>query len=152
MEYFSNPDRQLSLSPQESNKETLESDKEYACTTLFNIYRFHRRKDISRLLRIYNYDLVKTSDRLDRLPRAFKNPREMISMENKTTKNISLLQEVRKCSFFLRKLLKILYLLVGLFISQKRDKRFFKMERRELQKGSYGSRSSWTVTNLQMLF
>lgn len=93
IEHFSDPNRKLVLSSQSSNEESLQNDRDYALTVLCNIYRFHRKKDISRLLRIYNYDLIKTTNRLDRLPKAFKNQREIIN-EEKVTKNISLLQEV----------------------------------------------------------
>lgn len=95
VEYFSDPNRQLPLSPQQNNEESLESDKDYALDVLCNLYRFHRKKDISRLLRMYNYNLIKTTNRLDRLPKAFKNPREPIRIEkDKVTKSLSLLQEV----------------------------------------------------------
>lgn len=94
VQYFSDPNRKSLLSSQENN-EFLNSNREYAFIVLCNLYRFHRKKDIQRLLHIYDYDLIKTTNRLDRLPKAFKTQREIMCHE-KVTKNVSLLQEVKR--------------------------------------------------------
>lgn len=115
VEYFSDPNRQLPLSAQQNNEDSLEKDKDYAFNVLCNIYRFHRKKDIGRLLRIYNYDLIKTTNRLDRLPKAFKNQRELINIEDKVTKNVSLLQEVIRLNINKVSFEWQIYFAVGLF-------------------------------------
>lgn len=94
VEYFSNPNRIPILSSRETHhQENFESDRDYVSTFLCNLYRFHRKKDIEKLLRIYDYDLIKTTARLDRLPKAFKTGRELLS-NIETPKNVILLQEV----------------------------------------------------------
>lgn len=93
VEYFSNSNRKHALVSNDKNSETVETDREYALKVLCNLYPFHRVKDIKKLYENYTYDSVKTSDRLDRLPKAFRNPRKTIFIE-KRSKSICLLQEL----------------------------------------------------------
>lgn len=94
VEFFSDPNRKPVLSSNGNADENLETDREYASNVLCNTYRFHRKKDINRLLRIYDYDLIRTTNRLDRLPKAFKTQRNFVPNE-RSTKNLKLLQEVK---------------------------------------------------------
>lgn len=97
VQLYSDPNRKSLLSSQE-NDESLDSNRDYAFIVLCNLYRFHRKKDIQRLLHTYDYDLIKTTNRLDRLPKAFKTQREIVCHKS-VTKNIALLQEVNKTKY-----------------------------------------------------
>lgn len=102
MEYFSDPNRKHSLMPSdtEENDETLSLDKEYALEFLCNHYRFHRIKDITKVYHSYKFDLIKTANRIEKLPKTFKKPRNL-KESNKECKNKALLQEVKNvCCLF----------------------------------------------------
>lgn len=93
IDYFSDPNRKSVLMSDDAEvDEVLASDRAYALNFLCNHYRFHRIKDITKLYRLNNYDLLKIASRLDRLPKHFKTQRR-IEVTDEECKNIALLQE-----------------------------------------------------------
>lgn len=100
MEYFTNPNRPKAV---DSNCASFEDDKSYALNFLYNFYSTLRKRDIDKVFKSVDYDLVLTCDKLDCFPRAFQMPRNLL--EKLDTKNLTLVQEVIKSLFSKNKIL-----------------------------------------------
>lgn len=171
IDFFSDPNRKplLQSTANEEDNEQVTSDREYAFNVLCNLYLYHRVKTIKLILHSYNYDLIKTTDRLDRLPRALRNPRRTAKCET-VCKNIPLLQEVGTfylLIFFLSGIYYILnlnllpclkntyihvYFAACLFATQKTNKTGIEMEGRTIPESQKRSRTVWPVRKVPMLF